>query len=178
MFKIKIVNQGWLKNCPPEQDLCSHGHLQIVIRDNAISDDQTEYGISESALALLRTLESNHTREHPIADRLIFHGCGTILMMSCPIGINWTVIHKLDNVIISNVVRYPSPNEKEVIQFEGLSVDLSSEDYRIQIIDFAKAAKSFFATTPKQLEDDFDRKQYDKFWKEYDSLLQKYNGAA
>ena len=49
-----------------------------------VADGTEEVGISESALGLLRTLDSDRA-SHEEDDRLIMHGCGAILMMGCPI---------------------------------------------------------------------------------------------
>jgi hypothetical protein len=45
---------------PGTVDLCSHGGIRLTIGGQviALGEDDDEYGISESALALLRTLES------------------------------------------------------------------------------------------------------------------------
>jgi hypothetical protein len=110
-FHIEIVTQGWLGEDGPNTgdpeaaayDLCSHGDIRLVIGGETIaSGDDGEYGISEAALGLLRTITANRTRspltppeslpghgraeEAQTFERLIPHGCGTFLMMGCPIG--------------------------------------------------------------------------------------------
>ncbi len=50
-----------------------------------------EWGISESALALLRTLDKKYICDIENEEWLILHGCGTMLMLGCPISIHWTV---------------------------------------------------------------------------------------
>jgi hypothetical protein len=82
-FALEILEQGWLEGASAERDLCSHGRLRLVIAGLTIAD---EHERSRSAAdAGIRS-----RREHPVAERLIFHGCGAILMMGCPIGIDWS----------------------------------------------------------------------------------------
>ena len=107
-FHIEIVTQGWLGpnglTDDPEAaayDRCSHGDVRLVIGGQTIaSGEDGEYGISEAALGLLRTITSNRTRspvtspgswvgsaeEYQKFERLIPHGCGLILMMNCRSG--------------------------------------------------------------------------------------------
>jgi hypothetical protein len=149
-FEIKILDQGWLGSEQTEYDLfCSHERIRLVIGGPIISFGEETYGISESALALLRTLEANHTKTHPVAEKLVFHGCGTLLMMGCPIGINWNVTHTPDGVRLDNVVRYDTTNEEQGVKFEGLQVLLDEEDYRRRLVAFALHAKQFFQGSPR-----------------------------
>jgi hypothetical protein len=133
--------------------------------------DAEEYGISESAMALLRTLDSDHSRRRPVAERLVFHGCGLILMMGCPVGIDWSVSHLAGRVLIDDVVRYDSVEESDALRFPGLATELSEDEYREQIVAFAVQAKKPFQGTIKEFEDDLERQQYEKFWKEFDARL-------
>jgi hypothetical protein len=57
-------------------------------------------------------------------------GCGTILMMGCPIGIDWTVRHVDRLVRITDVVRYDSTNETEAVRYPELEVELPLDEYR------------------------------------------------
>jgi hypothetical protein len=93
-FKIEIIEQGWLEGSLPEEGLCSHGKIKLTIGGYSVPTGPEDYDISESALALLRTLDGDHTSDQPVAERLIYHGCGGILMTGCPVGINWTVRHQ------------------------------------------------------------------------------------
>jgi hypothetical protein len=170
-FEIEILEQGWLGSEDTEYDLCSHGKLRLVIGGQVISSGEERYGISESALALLRTLASNHGREHPVAERLVFHGCGTLLMMGCPFGIDWDVTHTPEGVRLDNIIRFDTTNEKHGIKFDGLVAQLTEEEYRRQVIEFALKARQLFQESPRSCYDDFDRKQFEAFWAEYNALL-------
>ena len=172
-FEIEILEQGWLGSEQTEYDLCSHGKIRLVIDGQVISSVEENYGISESALALLRTLKSNHNEVNPVAERLIFHGCGTLLMMGCPIGINWNVTHVQGRVILNNIIRFDTTNEERSTKFTDLEAKLTEEDYRKQVIAFAVKAKQPFQESPRSYYDDFDRQQFETFWKEYDALLKR-----
>jgi len=55
-FEIEIENQHWLGE-PGERshDGCSHGGIRALIGGTTVTADDPEYGISQSALSLLRT---------------------------------------------------------------------------------------------------------------------------
>ena len=181
-FEILITRQGWLGENDPDLDydparvdLCSHGGIRLTVGGQVITfgEDDDEYGISESALALLRTLESDHSPEQRVAERLIFHGCGAILMMGCPVGIDWSVSHVGGQVRIDDVVRYDTVDETEAVRFPGVAVELSEDEYRLQVVAFAERAKEPFEGIAKELADDFERQQYEEFWEEFDARLDR-----
>lgn len=176
-FHIEITEQGWLGTPtddydPAEFDPCSHGDIRLVIGGVVIEDGVggEGHGISETALGLLRTLESDYRGEpdERYADRLIPHGCGTMLMMGCGIGIDWSVEHVGDQVRISDVVRHTSRGPSP---YPGLEVLVASSDYRAEIVAFASQAKEPFQGIDKSFSNDDDRADYIAFWKEYDQLL-------
>src|SRR5262249_54458019 len=176
-FSIAIVSQGWLAGCSPEEDLCSHGRIRLVIGGVVVSPGDEEYGISESALALLRTLTADHTSECPVAERLVFHGCGAILMMGCPIGIDWDVRHAPGAVELSDVRRYETTDGRPVL-YPQVRAALPAEDYRRAVVAFAAEAKALFAGVPKAVTDSFDREQYTAFWQEYERHLARFGTPA
>jgi hypothetical protein len=136
----------------------------------APGDGERSYTINTSALALLRSLESDHSPARPVADRLVLH-CGMLLMTSCPIGIDWSVSHAGGRVRLYDVVRYDAVDEREAERFSGLSVELESDEYRRKVAAFAEHAKQLFVGAEKALEDDFDRELYEQFWGEFDARL-------
>jgi hypothetical protein len=178
-FQIEITKQGWIATQrddydPVIHDLCTHGDVRLIIGGGVVAaGDGGEYGISEAALGLLRTIHSD--RSSPVAesfpDRLIPHGCGTILMMGCPIGIDWSVTHDGDFVSISDVVRYDSTDDADAVQYRGLEVQIANDDYRAEVVAFARCAKEPFEGIEKSFFDDEDRIDYVRFWGEYDRLL-------
>jgi len=199
-FHIEIVTQEWLAPNRPgaeDNDLCTHGDIRLVIGGQTIApgDGRGEYGISEAALGLLRTITSN--RESPLRgtrglhwsrrylptrsrgtreeaqprERLIPHGCGLILMMGCPIGIDWAVEHVGGRVRISEVFRCDDVGTTAVKENPDVAVEVPSEEYRDEIVAFARCAKEPFEGVTKSLDDDFDRRMFVEFWEEYDGLL-------
>lgn len=178
LFHLRILEQHWLEDISLVEDLCSHGKIELVIGGQVISRGDEEYGISESALALLRTLESDHCSTHQVADRLIFHGCGIILMMGCPIGIDWGVKHTSGTILISEIVRYETTIERDAVHFKDMQVKVPLEDYRKEIVDFAKEAKALFSGIKKTFSDDYSRKQYESFWSEYNCLFEQYSNMG
>jgi hypothetical protein len=179
-FLIEIVRQGWLEPGDASEydaaamDLCSHGDVRVVIGGVTIApgDGDGEYGISEAALGLLRTMESDWpARPEGWTGPLIPHGCGAILMMNCPIGIDWSVTHTDGSVRLADVVRYDTTSAADRVEFPGLAVDIPEEEYRRQVIRFARAAKEPFRGVEKVMADSFDQAQYQAFWQEFDRLL-------
>jgi hypothetical protein len=174
-FEIKILEQGWLEDCFANEDLCSHGKISLVIGNTKIADQTDRFGISESALAMLRTIASNHSADNPAAERMIFHGCGTILMMGCPIGIDWSVTHLDGQIIqIADVVWYPQTDKNKAIRYPDLIVKMPLAEYRSKVLSFALQAKDFFDGVKKEFDGNFYKEQYEKFWAEYNHLLEKY----
>jgi hypothetical protein len=173
-FEIEITRQGWIDPDADDApaDLCSHGDIRLEIGGRVIVPGQGEhwYTVSTSALALLRTLESDHSPERPVADRLILC-CGMIEMLSCPVGIDWSVTHRRGRVRLHDVVRYDSIDETQAVQFPGLAVELAESEYRRQIATFAEKAKRPFARGQKTPADDYEQQLYEEFWHEYDRRL-------
>lgn len=166
-FTLEIINQDWLGNEPEQFDLCSYGQLVLTIGGEIILDGRETYGLSESALALLRTLTSDHNPDSPLAEKLIFHGCGTVLMQSCPIGVDWTVSHQGDQVSLGEIKRWDWPDENRPTCFPGLQVSLPQDVYRKVIMSFAKQVRQFFQGKEKTLIDEAERLAYQKFWQEF-----------
>jgi hypothetical protein len=177
LFKIKILTQNWLMECRPEEDLCSHGKISLLIDGKEIAEDcgDYDYCISLSALAMLRSLDSNHTEKHPVAEKMIYH-CGPLYMSGgCPVGINWSVKHLPDKIVkINKVVLYPEANIEYAIQYSGIDIVVPFEYYRNEICAFAINAKKLFDNIEKQFYNDLEEKFYREFWEEYNNLLGKH----
>jgi hypothetical protein len=170
VFEIDLLKQEWLEGCEAASDPCSHGRLRVVIGDATVTDGELDLGISESALGLLRTLDEDR-RSATEQDRLILHGCGLILMMGCPIGIDWDVQHDGDVISLNNVIVCDGTGAGDE---RGLhvSAEVPAHEYREQVVTLADAVKRFFATGPEKVFDDsFDRQQYADFWQEFDARL-------
>ncbi len=172
-FSLEILNQDWLGNEPEQFDLCSHGQLHLIFGNETILDGRETYGLSESALALLRTLARDHNADSPLAEKLIFHGCGTILMLGCPIGVDWDVQHTGNQVLLSNIRRWDWPDADRPTLFPGLQVTLSEDAYRKVVIAFAEQVRQFFSGKEKVFIDESDEVSYQKFWQEIDRYFEE-----
>lgn len=175
-FELEILRQGWIDAEVEEHDLCSHGAIHLQIGGEVIvTGADGEYGISEGALALLRTLSSEHSPDQPVAERLIPHGCGAILMMTCPIGVDWELRHVGERVSISNVTVYPTTATTDAISRPEAATDLPRDEYRRVVVGFARKAKTLFDDFgPKLIDDEWDRQQYVEFWTEFDALMARH----
>jgi hypothetical protein len=182
-FEIEITKQGWidpklgLDDAP--NDLCSHGDIRLEIGGQVIVSGEAEPGevadwwtTSTSALALLRTLEADHSPDQPVADRLILH-CGMIEMMTCPIGVDWSVEHLGGRVRLADIVRYDTVDEAQAARFPGLDAVVAEDEYRVQVVAFAEQAKQPFVGTEKTPSDDYKQQLYEEFWREYDERLDR-----
>ncbi|SEM95180.1 hypothetical protein SAMN04489762_1494 [Terribacillus saccharophilus] len=176
-FSIKIESQYWLSD--EKEDLCSHGEIHLEIGGAKITSAgvKEEWGISESALALLRTLDADYISNPDCEEGLILHGCGAMLMSGCPISIHWSVQHNGDEVFLSNFIKFTSTSLTEgKIEYPDIRVSVKKIVYEQEILQFAKQAKALFESSKaKEIEDEYDQDMYTDFWKEYDRLLQKYS---
>jgi hypothetical protein len=173
-FALEILDQTWLAGSSAIEDLCSHGSIRLIIAGQTITNETADYGISESALALLRTLAHDHTPAQPLAERLIFHGCGSMLMSGCDIGINWSVHHQDGWIEITDVIRYDTNSVEGVLAFPQLRVRLPETTYRQVVIAFARHAQTFFEGIEKQTSSELYPGEYRAFWNEYHQLLATY----
>jgi hypothetical protein len=173
-FNIYISKQYWL--CSQVEDLCSHGEIYLNVNGTLITQPgvEEEWGISESALALLRTLNKDYLCNPDHEEGLILHGCGAMLMMGCPISIHWTVHHRGDQVLLSDFVKITTTNpDTGSIYYPGLQVKISSKEYKDLVVSFALQAKKLFEESQdKQIVDDFDKEMYEGFWDEFNELLE------
>jgi hypothetical protein len=182
-FRIRIIRQGWLGG-DAEHDVCSHGDIDLwiggvqVVKSGYQADDDMPYGISESALALLRTLRYRHTQEHPVAERLIFHGCGLNLMVGCTIGVDWTVRHDGDDVRVADVVHYTTTRESEATQYPGIGVRLPWIEYAREVVAFATEARALFEGVEKDTSTEIIPGEYKAFWEEYNALLDGWDSPG
>jgi hypothetical protein len=170
VFRIDLLEHGWLDGCEATSDPCSHGRLRIVIAGTTVADGKPELGISESALGLLRTLDDDRHGSQE-QERLIMHGCGLILMMGCPIGIDWDVEHAAQVVRVRNVVVCDGTGAEDEREL-NVSADVPASLYCEQVVALAKTVKRFFAASAdKVLADPVDRQVYAEFWREFDARL-------
>ena len=167
-FDIKILDLHWIKNVDDPTDLCAHGHVFVKIGDEVISNkDSLDVTVSATALYLMRTIKSNYKMDDYASQLLPC--CGHFIIADdnknfvdicgCPSGIDWTIIHTDDNKI-----KHISDNGKEAT--------IDKDAYKKIVLDFADQVENFYKTSlPKTiLTDDFDKKGYLTFWKEWRDL--------
>ena len=94
-------------------------------------------------------------------------------MMSCPVGIDWSVSHRDGEVFLGDVLRYDSVSEEDALRYTDLVAQVSERDYRRSIVAFAERAEALFFGIKKEIDDDWDRKQYAAFWREFDARLDR-----
>jgi hypothetical protein len=167
-FELKILDLHWIKNEDDPTDLCAHGHVFVKIRDEVVADKDTlDVTVSSTALYLMRTLSDNYKKDDYASQLLPC--CGHFFMadeendfvsiMGCPSGIDWTIIHTDDNRV-------------KHITNSGQEAVIEKEVYSKIVKDFADQVEGFYKTSsPKTIPtDDFDRKGYLTFWKEWRRL--------
>ena len=186
-FEIRIINQEWLETEHTENDLCSHGELELIIGNEKISTElDGGWTISTSVLQFLRCLEPNSETEKDFNPIMC---CGGLLMMSCPIGIYFD-LHHTDNetIIIKNIIKQLDTGTK-FIEYPNLTVELDKKDFAVKILKIAKEVKMFFENEPKKYielknepNSDFfqmEKENWIEFWKEFNELyengINKYN---
>jgi hypothetical protein len=166
-FDIKILNLHWMKGVDDPTDLCAHGNVFVKIGDDVVADINTfEITVSATALYLLRTLKVNY-KKGDYASQLL-PCCGHFIIADddadfvnicgCPNGIDWTIIHTDDKI--------------KHISNSGQEVTIEKDVYQKIVLEFADQIENFYTTSlPKTIPtDDFDRKGYLTFWKEWRSL--------
>ncbi len=178
-FELQMRRQHWLGE-PHEQfhDGCSHGGIRAGIAGTEVTSESDEYGISQSALSLLRTLEQDHTPANPVSGGyLLSHGCGYPIAFGCSnFGTDWVVHHEGDTVVLRQPTHYASiragrddPHETEF----DVRARLPIEQYRRQIVAFAQEARDFLMTSePRRLEA-WEHGFHDQFWAEFEERLER-----
>lgn len=163
-FEIAVDKIRWLADESEEWDICAHGCVYVKIGDEVIAGGDTEWCVSASALHLLRTLASNHTKANPVGEQLI-PCCGHLLIADtdnddvcigcCPSGIDWEVKHRDHYVKLTTV--------------SGTEAIISYNIYKEAVYTFADKVEAFYRISlSKEFEDDFERRSYEKFWGEWD----------
>ena len=91
--------------------------------------------------------------------------------MNCPIGVYFDLEHNGNKVKVSNIKKQFGVGEADSKLYSGIEVVLDKTSYAKEVIKFAGQVKSFFGLEPERnLQDEFDRKQWDAFWNEFDTL--------
>jgi hypothetical protein len=169
-FDLKIIDLHWIKNEDDPNDLCAHGHVYLKIGDEIVSDGETgDWTLSSTALSLMRTIEQDYKKND--YDNQLLPCCGhfiiaddkeeTVTIQGCDTGINWTITHRNETV-----EHQTDKGEKAIIK---------KGDYRKIVFSFADKVEQFYKDSQPKIipTDDFDRKGYLTFWKEWRRLRNK-----
>ncbi|MEP7159016.1 MAG: hypothetical protein ABI797_06280 [Chloroflexota bacterium] len=167
-FALELISQKYMS----AQDFSAHGSIQVVIGDVVVTSDEPEYGITQSALSLLRTLENNRPDDDrdntPLEEGfLLCHDCGFPISFGCGnFGTNWEVRHEGEHVILTNPLLLDGSHVKTF----DVGARISLAAYVRQIVPFASEARRvYFADGAQQASEipDFDK----RFWAEFDERL-------
>jgi hypothetical protein len=172
-FSIEVRELHWLGEESPQCDLCAHAQVKVEIGGETILEfSESNWTVSATALLLLRTLNRNHTKDNPVGDKLI-PCCGHFFVYTddmdevdignCNIGFDWEVIH-VDNEI---VLRTES----------GTEAVLGFDFYKKVVLQFSDEIEQFYLNSEDKVlpTDDFDRKGYLQFRKEWKEHRAKWN---
>lgn len=175
IFSIKILKQNWLDSEDSSHtDLCSHGEFEIIIGNQVIvgEKDGLDWTISTSALSLLRSIEPYHHEEGRYCEKILH--CGQLLMLSCPICIDWDLIYEDDSVTLKNIHKQFSVNTEDVIYFKDINIKVDRKTYAKEILKVAEEVKQFFDNQPKRIfYDEWESTSWETFWLEFNDLFDK-----
>lgn len=170
-FELAITDQHWLgEEHEQSHDGCTHGGIRAAIAGTVVSSEEREYGISQSALSLLRTLEQGHSADEPVSGGyLLCHGCGYPTHFGCPnFGTDWVVRHEDHTVVLTQPNHFDASAGQTVFDVRAA---LPFDEYRGQVIAFAETVRDFFAAAePRQVED-WEQELHEQFWAEFDARL-------
>ena len=176
-FALHITNQHWLGEREEQaRDGCSHGGISAVIGGTRVTSDKLEYGISQSALSLLRTLEQDHTPSDRVnGSYLLCHGCTYPTHFGCPnFGTDWVVRHEDGTVFLSQPLYVDSVAGDTEFDVQAR---VTIEHYRREVAAFAETARSFyFSAEPRALEE-WEQDLHEQFWAEFDERLERARSA-
>ena len=159
-FTIDATDFQWI-NGPEDDpaDYCLHGNAVAHIGNHELEYQAT---VSATALYLLKTLTENHIMYE---DNQLLPCCGffylpnealdNVTILGCPNGIDWTVRHDGDCVVL----------ELE----DGAKERVPLEEYRKEVFRFADKVEAYYQSCkPKEISDDiFTRNGYAAFWNEW-----------
>jgi hypothetical protein len=165
-FRIDLLKQYWIDEDPNnETDLCSHGDVYLQIGDYVLSNEHSNgWTVASAALRLMKSAIEEYDGEN---DLQILPCCGYLRMFpSCPNYVTWSTKLEDHVVQISNLEASENKVNGHKIYNETFIIDL--KQYQKQIVNFAKKVREFYIDSkPRIIDDEFDREQYELFWKEF-----------
>lgn len=158
-FTIGFDNIGWLDGLETDPgDYCAHAHAVARIGGETLEYEAT---VSATALYLLKSLsEDHHAHEEeqflPCCGFNIFEkndGTGDVVILGCPNGVDWDLVHSGDAVIITT-----DSGAETVVPFD---------EYREEVLAFADKVEAFYDSQPPRKPADDDAAAYRAFWEEW-----------
>lgn len=156
-MKITLVptRLHWIKDDGSDDpsDLCAHSPVYFEIEgETLVSPSEGDATVSAAAIYLLRTLEREHTKEHPICDHL-FPCCGHALydtgdadvaISGCLNGSDVFVAHNDDSTL-------------RITTAAGNSYFVAETEWRQTVHIFSDAVRAFYdRSLPKTPADEVD----------------------
>ncbi|MEA2677614.1 MAG: hypothetical protein QOJ81_1755 [Chloroflexota bacterium] len=149
-----------------------------------MTSEAPEYGITQSALSLLRSLDPVGPAERPAfgplsAYFLLGHDCGFPIGLGCTnFGTDWAVRHDGDHVVLSDAYTIDMTGDPPEFRSRRFDVDVRIllTLYRETVVRFAREAREFYFVDGTHGSDmpDLDK----GFWAEFDSRLERAEGAS
>jgi hypothetical protein len=170
MIVLEASDLHWINTADDRDDQCAHGCVQFKVDDVIwVRPEDGNWTVSGAGLFLLRTIEHDHFRKHPVAENnFLFpccaHSCWAIgegkfklMCMGCNRGIDVEVEHVGDSVELGG----PDGTRKLV----------RASEWQSAVFRFADQVRGFYdRSSPKTVPDDpLDREGWAEFWKEWNS---------
>jgi hypothetical protein len=162
---LRPTNLHWINDAADNpSDLCAHSPVEFRVEgDTLIRPSDGDWTVSAAALYLLRTLSQPHKKAGGIGDQL-FPCCGNgifevegqddVLIVGCNSGIDFEVVQIGDEVHLTAA--------------DGTEHRVAMSDWRSAVCKFSDAVQAFYAgSSPKQPEDEFERRSFQKFMAEW-----------
>jgi hypothetical protein len=165
MIILRPTNLHWIDGSLDDTaDLCAHSAVDFRIGDSVlVKPSDGDWTVSAAALYLLRTLSQPHTKQQPMTE-FLFPCCGNgifevegqddVQILGCNSGIDFEVLRVEDEVILT---------DKGGTQFQ-----VALSEWRRAVCNFSDSVRAFYsACSPKEPEDDWERRSFHKFLAEW-----------
>lgn len=158
-FSISFDNIGWLEGLEEDPgDCCAHAHAVAHIGEETFEYQAT---VSATALYLLKSLTEDHRAYYeeqflPCCGFNIYEkndGTGDVVVLGCPNGIDWDLVHKEGMVMITT-----DSGAETIVPFE---------EYREEVLAFADEVEAFYDSQPPRKPSEDDAAAYRAFWEEW-----------
>lgn len=165
MIILRPTNLHWIDGSLDDaEDLCAHSAVDFRIGDSIlVKPSDGDWTVSAAALYLLRTLSQPHTKKQPLTE-FLFPCCGNgifevegqddVQIVGCNSGIDVEVLRVDDEIIVT--VR------------DGTQYRVSFSEWEAAVWNFSDLVRAFYsASSPKEPEDDWERRSFNKFLAEW-----------